>query len=131
MANPSIDSITFESMTGQPLHAPAHVVEDVSPPGQSGHVFRRGPSRSAPVQVRTLKTYTTAALLQQALQDYADVKGTKVTVVDQLATSWSNVMVLDVRPMTQRLAAAIVGATGLYLLEAVWELQTTEVIPEP
>ena len=127
MAPPAIDAYTFITLAGPMPRPVGRVVEDVSPPGWDGMEFRRTHKRSEPFLLRSVVDGAKAALPGLG-QDYADLRGQKVTVLDPFGNSFTNVMVLDARPLPLQQILSGVGLlnAGDTLLSCEWTLQLTE-----
>lgn len=103
--------------------------ERIERPGVDGTAFREKGIRGTPFQITTMVDCDDAPDLAALLLNYAALQGTLVTVVDDLGTSWTNVMVLGVQPVSARAIGTSAGglSTSAGTLATVrWTLQATE-----
>ncbi len=119
----SIGALTFFKMTGIQLPPLATELKTTEQRAIDGEGFVENARKSEASIVETIEMVSALATANMAANDYADIKGTIVTVVEDLGRTVNNVLVLDVRVMgvKQVFAPSIEGAN--YLIKANWVLK--------
>lgn len=121
-----IGSFTFIKMEGPQLPALASAVQIIERPGVDGSAARTIAQKAELITKFTTEAVTHLATANAAADDYANLKGNQVTVVDDLGRSVNNVLVADVRVLAIRSLANCNVSTYNYLIEAVWTLKPTQ-----
>ena len=124
----AIGDISFITIKGTPRPMGMET-EPLTRPGVDGTAFRELGTRGQPFQVTTIVDVDDAADAKTALESYAALRATLVTLTDDLGNSWANVMVIDVEPIEVKAVESGVGGlsqTGGVLVSARWTLQCTE-----
>ena len=122
----AIGAYTFLQMTGPQVPARAAAVEVIERPGVDGSAFREEAQKVPELILNTLAAATTLAAANLACDNYALLKGTLVTVVDQLGRTVPYVMVLDVRVTRVAPCAGSAPVGTNYLVWAQWWVKPTQ-----
>ncbi len=122
----SIGSISFMSMSGEPIPTLSMAVETFVRRGVDGVGFRTTSKKSRTVQKRTIKWFAFEADALDAVDDYAQLKGEVVSVTEETGRSISDVLVLDVITNQAQRISNSVPAGYNWQVEAVWQLQPTQ-----
>lgn len=136
-------SITYEggvanflSLRGSPAGV-GQAVEDLTRPGVNGHAYRKAGRRGAPFVMIGTADCLTAAEAKLILHGVSGVdglvgkaQGSIVSVVDDFARTWANVVLLEVEPLEERKIAGAVGGlngiSGTVLLVVRFVMQMTQ-----
>lgn len=120
----SIGGKEFLTWQGPKLVTGSMQVSEITRDGFSGHAFNELGVRAFPVSVTTSVDTDDAETLGN---QYLDLQGTFVTVVNVDGESVSNVMVVAVRIVrTKKVLSPVGGLTaGDWIITAQWELQAT------
>ena len=122
----SIGEFDFLQMIGPQIPLLSAAIEQIDRPGTDGTAFRDDAFKTADIVVQTVEGVSELATANLAADDYAALKGTMVTVVDDLARQVEDVIILDVRvTKVQAIATPSSGAMGNYLVFASWQLKPT------
>ena len=100
-------------------------VEEFSRPGIDGSGFRILAKRAPVSQKQTVAAVATLADANAAADAYDALKGSLVTVVDDLGRTNNNVMVIDVQVGSPRSVLKSVPTGINYLVDAIWTLKST------
>ena len=121
----SVGSITLLKLSGPQVPSLASAVEIIDRDGVDSVADRVNALKAESVTIYTTEGVSTLVSAQSAADDYSALKGTKVTVVDDMGRSTENVIVIDVRVTRIQ---QVLNATGSvnYLIYAVWMLKPTE-----
>jgi hypothetical protein len=111
---------TFLAMTGQ-IGNYGVMVEDESRPGVDGHTFRQLGLRGEPFSIQTVSSFADLESAQQGERDYKILRGNFHVLVDQVGTSYAQVLVLSVTTRIRPVLSSTDGNT--YIIEANWSLQ--------
>jgi len=123
----SIGSETFLSLSGPDIPKLAAAVEIIDRPGVNGTANRVDALKAEELTIYTLQSVADISAANAAVDDYAGLKGTKVTVEDDQGRSVSDVLVVDVRVIKkQKVLISSPSGTGA-LVWAVWLLKPTAV----
>jgi len=123
----SIGSETFLSLSGPDIPKLAAAVEIIDRPGVNGTANRVDALKAEELTIYTLQSVADISAANAAVDDYAGLKGTKVTVEDDQGRSVSDVLVVDVRVIKkQKVLISSPWGTGA-LVWAVWLLKPTAV----
>ncbi len=119
----SIGALTFLRIEGKQLPPLATEIKPFERQGIDGSTFIENARKSEEIYWETVEGVGALATANMAANDYADMKGTIVTVVEDLGRTVNNVLVLDVRVMgvKQVFASSIEGVN--YLIKANWILK--------
>lgn len=121
----SIGSETFLRLSGPDIPKLAAAVEIIDRPGVDGTANRIDALKAEELTIYTLQSVADIAAANAAVDDYADLKGTKVTVEDDQGRSVSEVLIVDVRvTKKQKVLTSSPAGTGA-LVWAVWLLKPT------
>lgn len=120
----SIGSFTFIQMVGPqiPTKQPTVAINDRA--GVDGVSFRLNALKAGQLSVRTVATAATVP--NTAADDYQAIRGTRVTVVDDMGRSTASVLVVDVVAETPRTVISSSPSGIYYLIAATWILQPTQ-----
>lgn len=122
-----IGSETFLSLSGPDIPKLAAAVEIIDRPGVNGTANRVDALKAEELTIYTLQSVADISAANAAVDDYAGLKGTKVTVEDDQGRSVSDVLVVDVRVIKkQKVLISSPSGTGA-LVWAVWLLKPTAV----
>lgn len=122
----SIGSEIFLKLSGPDIPKLAAAVEIIDRPGVDGTANRVDALKAEELTIYTLQSVTDIDTANEAVDDYADLKGTKVTVEDDQGRSVSDVLVVDVRvTKKQQVPLSSPAGTGA-LVWAVWLLKPTK-----
>lgn len=122
----SIGSETFISMSGPDVPKLAAAVEMIDRPGIDGIAARVDALKAEELTVYTSQKVVDVEAANDKADEYAALKGTKVTVVDDLGRSVSSVLIVDVRvTKKQTVLTSSPAGTGA-LVWAVWLLKPTK-----
>ena len=122
----SIGAISFLKMSGQQVPKLASAVEIIDRPGVNGTANRVNALKAEEITVYTLEGMSSLNDAKNIADTYAALKGTNVTVVDDLGRSVSEVLVVDVRVLSVRNVLNPQPAGNDYLVRAVWLLKPTQ-----
>jgi len=125
----SIGGYGFIRLRGR-LRGMAERLAEITRPNVDGQAYRKSGKRAPVSSMESLVDIDTAENADALALNYEALKGTLVTVVDDLGIETQNVAVLDVDVSAAR---AVTGAGGglcesgsNYLVRATWSLQVTE-----
>lgn len=121
-----IGSITFERMSGGSIPKLASAVEIIDREGIDSTGERKNAKKAGFIYVTTTKSYTSLNDLKDAVDNYALLKGSRVTVIDDLGREVNEVLVVDVKvPRLQCYAnSSPTGKVGVAY--ANWVLKPTQ-----
>ena len=120
-----IGAQTFLSMQGPDVPLLAAAVEIIDRPGLDGVASRVDALKATELTVYTIQKVEDVDEANDKADDYAALKGTKVTVIDDLGRSVSNVLIIDVRvTKKQKVLTSSPAGTGA-IVWAVWLLKPT------
>lgn len=106
---PSVGAISFLTVR-HGLLPKGEVVEHYTRPGVAGVGLHKRGSKGTPFYLTASRDVANAAAVKTWIESCLALKGTTVTVVDDLGNSWTNVGILDVQvPETPRVIDAAVG----------------------
>lgn len=121
----NIGSETFISMSGPDVPLLAAAVEIIDRPGLDGIASRVDALKATELTIYTIQKVVDVDTANDKADDYADLKGTKVTVEDDLGRSVASVLIVDVR-VTKKQQVLVSSPTGTgALVWAVWLLKPT------
>jgi len=124
----SIGALTFTSMQGRPV-APAPAVDAFERIGQHGAEVRLIGQREQDVQLSTLVTAASAAAAQTAAIGQRAIRGTLVTIIDALATSHTNCLIVDCVPRIVACAQATGNPTHTHAILTTWTIRKLYTAP--
>lgn len=100
-------------------------VEDVTRTGTNGKAYRQIGERPGVSSYRSVHGYSAASTRKTAIASYRAVKGTTGQLVKDDGTTFT-VLIRDVRVQRENIADIVVGLDGVYMLEALWDLEVIE-----
>ena len=112
-------------MTGPQVPALAIALEVINRRGVDGEGFVENAKKVEAINKQTIEPVSMLATANWAADDYADLKGTLVTVVDDSGRLVINVMVLDVRVTGVKQVFTSCPAGTNYLITANWVIKPT------
>ena len=121
----SIGAYDFVRMEGPQIPALASAVEIIDRPGVNGIASRIDALKAEEITVYTTEAMTLLASAQSAADDYAALKGTHVTIVDDMGRTIYSVLVVDVRVLSVNELLISDPTDNNYLVRAVWLLKPT------
>jgi hypothetical protein len=121
----SIGAFSFLSLKGPQIPALAAAVEIIDRPGVDGTASRIDAFKAEELTINTIEGVTNLVTAQAAADDYAELKGTHVTVVDELGRTVTYVLVVDVRVLSVKALLYSNPPNNNYLINAVWLLKPT------
>lgn len=122
----SIGSINFIKLSGPQVPKLASAVEIIDRPGVDGTASRVNALKAEEITVYTIEGKNSLNDAKAAADTYAALKGTIVTVVDDLGRSVDNVLVVDVRVLSAQNVLNPQPTNNNYLVRAVWMLKPTQ-----
>lgn len=112
-------------MTGPDVPSLAAAVEIIDRSGVNGIASRVEALKAEEITKETVEGVTNLATANAAADDYAALKGTCVTVVDDLGRTTYYVLVIDVRVTGKQNIVNSDPPDINYLIYAVWALKPT------
>ena len=122
----TIGSFSFIRMTGPQIPALALAVEPINRPAVDGVAFRDDARKVREIMLETIATSTTLAAANVAVDNYAAIKGTLVTIVDDFGRTVNYVMILDVGEVRIQPVSGSSPAGTAYLVKAAWRVKPTQ-----
>lgn len=124
----SIAGISFSllNLASDGAGAQGMEVEDVTRTGTNGKAYRQTGERPNISSYRSVHGYGAASTRKTAIASYRALKGTAGQLVKDDGTTF-NVLIRDVRVQGEPTVDLVVGLDGVYMLEALWDL---EVLPD-
>ena len=111
MAVPKIGAYFLYDMRGTVVPA-ATQVEPIARPGVDGMAYRDTGSRAHESNLYTVTMLAATTDVDGRLAQYKALVGTEVTVLDAFGSTFSNVMVLDVQFIGQRVFSGVCSTAG-------------------
>ena len=121
----SIGVITFIRLSGPQIPKLASFIETIDRPGVDGEAFRENAKKVQGLQIRSIEWVVNIAAANNAIDVYSALKGSLVTVVDDLARSVANVMVIDVQVNRVRTILTSSPSGYSHQVEGTWLLKPT------
>lgn len=123
----SIGTFEFLRMEGPQIPSLASFVEIIDRAGVDGTAFRIDALKAEELTIYTIEGVSYLSEAKTRADDYAELKGTKVTVVDDLEREVEDVLVVDVRVIStpQKLALSVPAGID-YVVRAIWLLKPTK-----
>lgn len=123
----SIGAFEFLRMEGPQIPLLASAIEIIDRPGTDGEAFRVDALKAEELTVYTIEGVSSVNDAKSRADDYSALKGTKVTVEDDLGRSVDDVLVVDVRVLNTPQKLALSEPAGIeYLVRAIWLLKPTK-----
>jgi len=122
----SIDPINFINMGGHQIPSLAAAVEIIDRPGIDGTGHRITAKKVRETVVYTTEGVDSLSSASDATDRYGELKGTKVTVINDLGREVDNVLVVDVWVMNVQKIIACSDSSIDYIIIAGWLLKPTE-----
>ena len=122
----SIGSITFIKMTGHQIPSLASFVELIDRPGIDGVANRTNAQKVRETTVFTTEGADSLSSANNAADRYAALKGTKVTIVNDLGREVEKVLVIDVWVMGANKILNCSDSNINYIIQAGWLLKPTQ-----
>ena len=113
-------------MEGSDIPTLAAAVEIIDRPGVNGTANRINALKAAEITKYTTEGVASLAAANAAADTYAALKGTHVTVVDDLGRSVGLVLVVDVRVVDKQAITTSDPAGITHMVKAVWMLKPTQ-----
>ena len=110
---------------GGPFHEFSVGMEIIERPNVDGYLWRATAAKTVSSIVRTMEGYTILANANGAEENYQDLIGTTVTIVDPLGTSWLNMLIEKVIVTSVKKPAMSSVAGLVYLVGAEWTVRRT------
>ncbi len=121
----SIGIYLFWKMEGPQIPTLAEAVEIIDRAGTDSTGERLNALKAEDITKYTTKGVTLLSSANNAIDDYASLKGSRVTVVDDMGRTVNKVLVVDVRVLgIQQVLNSSPPGTN-YLIRAVWLLKPT------
>lgn len=122
----SIGAYTFLSMRGPQIPLLASAVEIIDRPGVDGVAHRINALKATEITLFTLEGIELKATANGRADDYAALKGTTVTIVDDQGRSVDDVLIVEVRVLSPPQYVLNPQPTGNnYLVKAAWVVKPT------
>lgn len=123
----SIGTFEFLQMQGPQIPLLASAVEIIDRAGTDGTAYRVDALKAEELTIYTIEGVEAKADANDRADDYSALKGTLVTVIDDLDREVENVLVVDVRVIrTPQTILNSVPADINYLVSAIWLLKPTQ-----
>ena len=120
-----IGAFEFLRMEGPQVPKLAAAVAIIDRQGTNSIASRVDALKAEEITVYTLEGITSVTTARAAADDYAALKGTQVTIVDDMGRSVSNVLVVDVRVTGVQETLFSDPPDLNYWINAVWLLKPT------
>ena len=120
-----IGAFDFIKMEGPQIPTLAEAVEIIDRAGTDGTGNRLNALKAEDITKYTTEGVTLLATANSAADDYAALKGTHVTVEDDIGRIVNSVLVVDVRVLGVQQILNSDPAGNNYLIRAVWLLKPT------
>ena len=122
----SIGAFSFIRMTGPQVPKLAVAMMPIDRAGVDGYAFREDAKKVPDIALQTVEGMALLATANSAADDYAALIGTEVTIVDDMARTVNNVMVLAVQVnRVQEIFTPSPASMGNYLVHASWLVKPT------
>ncbi len=121
----SIGAISFIRMAGPKIPSALPVVQTIDRQGVDLSAFRVNAYKNAEITVQTTQAVASQTIANTAPAAYAALIGTRLTVVDDLDLSTTNVMVIDARVIRTQLTASSSPAGTGAIVTGIWILRPT------
>ena len=121
----SIGGYGFVSIKGPQVPALATAMSPIDRAGVDGSAFRNDAKKVPEIQLDATATAETLALANAAIDNFADLVGSLVTIVDDLGRSVGSVAVLGVIVYQVRALVNASPSTANYLIRSAWRVKPT------
>ena len=123
---PSIGGITVITIKGG-LTPPGESVEEITRPGHDGHAYKRFGERAPRAELTSIRDVDAVAGVAAHILACVALKGTLITVIDDVGVTMNNVMVIEVETVRSREVGTPVGGVtaGNHLIAMRWLMQMT------
>ena len=122
----SIGSFDFIRMKGPQVPKLAAAVEIIDRPGVDSVATRENADKAEEIQLETTEAISSLTTARSRADDYAGLKGERVTVEDELGRSTSQVLVIDVRVLRVKKVTTCSESSIDYIATAIWRLKPTQ-----
>jgi len=121
----SIGGYTVMQMTGE-IQPSGYIIEHKTRPGVAGVEAMVVGYWGKPFTIETMTAFASANLLSVARLLYNALRGSNVTVVDSLGTTWYNILVDDMEVLDARAHGGGVGnmASTSHYMRVRWTLRS-------
>ena len=92
----SIGNFNFMTMSRAKIAEPTVVVQIFDRPGSDGIVYRKGAAKPKETVLNTKEGVSSISIGNGRQEDYAALKGTKVTIINDMGRTSQNVLIVDV-----------------------------------
>ena len=122
-------TVLFVSLKGH-VEPPGLILDDATRAGVDGSAYLETQKTGEPFEMTGIRDCVDAADVKSKYGSLKAMQGTKVTVIDDHATVWLDVVILSVRKLEQKklvnAAGGVLSGTGRYLLVVQFVMQVAK-----